>query len=278
VEVIMRGLLIGIAISLGMVTSFAATDLPVFNTKATIYNWAGFYLGGNIGYGWGVSDTIASLNDPGGGVFAAINPSFNLTGVIGGGQVGYNRQAGKWVFGIEADLQATGQSGSSGFEGGSTSSGCTGRGCSFAPGCAGIACFPPGSSITDALSQKLTWLDTVRGRIGWTVMPTILGYLTGGMAIGGVSTSGIVSATTTPAIGAFSSSTAHAGWTIGAGIETAIGGNWTGKIEYLHVDLGTVSGGPFVTPIVAPSGTFLTGSFSSRLTDNIVRVGLNYRF
>jgi len=274
----MRRLLVGVAISLATVASVAGADLPIMNTKAATYNWTGFYLGGNVGYGWGVSDTIASLNDPGGGVFATFNPSFSLNGVIGGGQVGYNWQTGKWVSGIEADLQATGQSGSSGFQGGSANFGCAGGICAFTPSCAGIACFPPGSTVTDALSRKLTWLDTVRGRIGWTMTPTILGYLTGGVAVAGVSTSGTISGATTPAIGAFSSSATHAGWTIGAGIETALGGNWTGKIEYLYVDLGTESGGPFVTPIVAPSGAFLTSTFSSRLTDNIVRVGLNYRF
>jgi outer membrane immunogenic protein len=79
----------------------------------------------------------------------------------------------------------------------------------------------------------------------------------------------------TPVFGSFSSSATHTGWTIGAGIEAALGGRWT---EYLYVDLGTVSGGPFVTPIVAPSGALLIGSFSSHVTDNILRVGVNYRF
>src|ERR1700687_4160923 len=118
----MRKLLIGISISLGTVVSVTAADLPVY-TKAppyvATYNWTGFYLGGNIGYGWGRSDTTASLNDPGGvppGIaLAAVNPIFNLDGVIGGGQVGYNWQTGNWVFGIEADFQATGQSGNTSF-------------------------------------------------------------------------------------------------------------------------------------------------------------------
>jgi outer membrane immunogenic protein len=272
--VIMRRLLIGISISLGTVASVTAADLPIY-TKAPIpaatYNWTGFYLGGNIGYSWGSSDTTASLNDPGGVppgvVLASVNPGFNLDGVIGGGQVGYNRQAGQWVFGIEADLQATGQSGG-------TSFGCR-------TGICAITTNPsPGAPVTDTLGQKLEWLDTVRGRIGVTFTPTILGYVTGGLAYGGVNASGTVSGTngTTPVIGPFSSSATHSGWTIGGGIEAALGGKWTGKIEYLYVDLGTVSGGAFVTPIVAPSGAFLTGSFSSHITDNILRVGLNYRF
>lgn len=56
-----------------------------------------------------------------------------------------------------------------------------------------------------------------------------------------------------------------------------LSGNWTGKIEYIYVDLGTVSGA-FATPIVTTSGAFLVSRFSSRITDNILRVGVNYKF
>ena len=56
-----------------------------------------------------------------------------------------------------------------------------------------------------------------------------------------------------------------------------IGGNWTAKLEYLYVDLGTTSGS-FVTTIPALGGGVLTHNYSSRITDNIVRVGLNYKF
>jgi outer membrane immunogenic protein len=56
-----------------------------------------------------------------------------------------------------------------------------------------------------------------------------------------------------------------------------LSGNWTGKIEYIYVDLGTVSVA-FATPIVTTSGAFLVSRFSSRITDNILRVGVNYKF
>jgi outer membrane immunogenic protein len=67
------------------------------------------------------------------------------------------------------------------------------------------------------------------------------------------------------------------GSTVGAEVEGRCGqGKWTAKIEYLYVDLGNVSGS-FTTPIVAPSGAFLTSSYNSHITDNILRVGLNYK-
>lgn len=62
------------------------------NQPLNAYSWAGPYLGGNIGYGWGSVD-----NNP-------TKPS----GFVGGVQAGYNWQAGPWVFGLEGDIQATG--------------------------------------------------------------------------------------------------------------------------------------------------------------------------
>ena len=75
----------------------------------------------------------------------------------------------------------------------------------------------------------------------------------------------------------FSNSDTRIGWTAGAGIEGAIGGNWTAKLEYLYMDLGTASGS-FLTTIPASGGGFLTSNYSSHITDNILRVGVNYRF
>ena len=80
-----------------------------------------------------------------------------------------------------------------------------------------------------------------------------------------------------PVTASFGNSSTRVGWTVGAGIEGAIGGNWTAKLEYLYIDLGNISGS-FVTPIVAPSGNFVTASYNSHVTDNVLRVGVNYRW
>jgi outer membrane immunogenic protein len=79
-----------------------AADLPyryrqpqpayTVNQPLNAYSWAGPYLGGNIGYGWGEVS-----NNP-------TSPS----GVLGGGQIGYNWQSAQFVVGIEADMQASG--------------------------------------------------------------------------------------------------------------------------------------------------------------------------
>lgn len=150
-----------------------------------------------------------------------------------------------------------------------------------------------GQPVIDTLSQKLDWFGTFRGRIGSTfIAPTFLAYVTGGLAYGDVKTTNTVSGTNvtnpggqgvnggtilTPVSAFMSSSTVRAGWTVGAGIEGVVSGNWTAKLEYLYIDLGNVSGS-FLTPIVGPSGGFLRSSYNSHITDNILRVGLNYRF
>lgn len=73
------------------------------------YNWSGFYIGGNVGYGWGDADT--SFNPlPSAAAFVNLAPTTlgpDPQGVIGGVQAGYNWQAGKFVVGLEADIQAS---------------------------------------------------------------------------------------------------------------------------------------------------------------------------
>jgi outer membrane immunogenic protein len=281
--------------------SATAADLsrPVYKAPvavAAVYDWTGFYIGGNVGYSWGRSASTLSLLDAGAIVNSA-SSKFDMDGVIGGGQIGYNWQSSNWVFGLEADIQGSGQKGS-------TSTSCPGglatgttiaavsSACSLGHLGDTIAGNVAALPVTDSLSEKLNWFGTVRGRIGPTITPTILAYVTGGLAYGEVSTTNTVSGTNitnpggqgvnggtvlTPVSASFGSSSTKVGWTVGAGVEGVISGNWTAKLEYLYVDLGNVSG-TFITPVIAPSGGFLTSSYSSHITDNILRVGLNYKF
>ncbi len=121
-------------------------------------------------------------------------------------------------------------------------------------------------------------------RIGVLPSDRVLLYVTGGLAVGEVKSTAGATTTTTTALSfgtppgptsvfalAASSST-RAGWTIGAGVEGAIGGNWTARLEYLYVDLGTVNNTFAGTAPFAPITT------SAHVTDNILRAGVNYRF
>jgi outer membrane immunogenic protein len=278
-----------------------AADLPAkVYTKAPVivdpvYNWTGFYVGGNIGYSWGRSSTLVPFSDATSGtLLSATSTKFDMNGVIGGGQIGYNWQMSNWVFGLEADIQGSDQKGSTNAAcagGSATATTLVGLSSTCAIGHIGdtapfnVAALP----VNESLNQKLEWFGTVRGRIGPTITPTFLAYVTGGLAYGEVKSfetvsgtnivgpQGVNGTTLVPVVGSFGSSSTRVGWTVGGGIEGAIGGNWTAKLEYLYIDLGTVSG-TFTTPIIATSGAFVNSGYSSHITDNILRVGVNYRF
>ena len=261
-------------------TSALAADLPVRTyTKAPVYvdpgyNWTGFYIGLNGGYSWGnASNTITTTVPVAAG-------SQHMDGWVFGGQAGYNWQFNRsWVFGLEGDINATGQDGTGLFGPSTTVT-------TVVPGFAAVA-LPTRTTTTTAtgsLEEKLSWLATFRGRIGVLPSDRVLLYVTGGLAVGEVKTTAGATTTTTTALSfgtppgptsvsslAGSSST-QAGWTIGAGVEGAIGGNWTATLEYLYVDLGTVNTTFAGTAPFAPINT------SAHVTDNILRAGVNYRF
>jgi outer membrane immunogenic protein len=252
----MNRIFIGIAAIASLTTSALAADLaPRPYTKAPVYvdpgyNWTGFYVGGNIGYSWGTSrDTSTVLSGAGALLFTGTDRS-NLNGVVGGGQAGYNWQTQNWVLGLEADIQGTGEKGSRAF--------------AYFPAGFNIAVLAP---VPVSLSQKIDWFGTVRARAGVLVSPKVLLYVTGGLAYGEVDSNETIGV-----LPGLSTNNTNVGWTVGAGIEGVVAGNWTAKLEYLYVDLGTVSGS--FTPVVGG----VTSSYSSRITDNVLRVGLNYKF
>jgi outer membrane immunogenic protein len=254
-----------------------AADLPAPVYKAPVmapapwYDWTGFYIGLNAGYSWGRSATNYSV--AGVPVFSTAT---NMNGWVGGGQAGYNWQFNRnWIFGVEADLQATGQKGTAGFPGVSTT---------FCPPVV-VAAVPCTTTATaGSLEQKLPWFGTARLRLGFEPADRWMLYVTGGLAFGEIDTTGTVTTTTTTAFpggpalatasaaAAASVNTTRAGWTVGGGAEWVISGPWTAKLEYLYVDLGTV------TNTFTGLGAFAPLATSSRVTDNIVRVGVNYRF
>lgn len=236
---------IAAAALVGTAASAQAADLP---TKAPyykapvaqVYDWTGFYLGANVGVGFGRSaTTVTSANTP-----SAETARLGGLGALGGVQAGYNWQFGSLlgfnnvVLGLEADIQGTGFNDD--------------RTCGLTDQAFGCA----------AYNQKLDWFGTVRGRIGLATGP-VLSYFTGGLAYGNAKTT--INDPSTGVSQTFGNT--RTGWTIGSGIEAALGGNWTGKIEYLYLDLGNQSG-------VSSNG--LVG-YSSDIREHIFRVGVNYR-
>src|SRR5207253_4074191 len=112
----MKRISIGIAaIASLFTTNVLAADLAARPyTKAPapmveVYNWTGFYIGGNVGYSWGRSENTETLSRLATGVALFSDTSRNdVNGVIGGGQIGYNWQLTNWLIGLEADIQGSG--------------------------------------------------------------------------------------------------------------------------------------------------------------------------
>src|SRR3954471_9488114 len=135
----MKWIAIAAVVLAGITASAQAADIPygsrapyTVNQPLNAWSWAGPYLGGNLGYAWGDIDNNAA------------RPS----GFLGGVQGGYNWQSGPLVFGLEADLQASGANGT------------------FA-----------------AWKFSNPWFGTVRGRVGYA-LDSVLFYGTGGLAFG----------------------------------------------------------------------------------------------
>jgi outer membrane immunogenic protein len=178
-------------------------------------------------------------------------------GFAGGVQIGYNWQGGRnWLVGFEADIQGTNQSDTA----------CTPFSC-FNQTVAGT----PFTTAAITAQQQLDWFGTLRGRLG-AVNNNILFYATGGAAFGRVKET--LAGTFSSNVPTFSTSINtfnQVGWTVGGGIEAAVGGNWTAKAEYLYVDLGTIKS-------VLTDGASLTVNNTSTVRDHIFRAGVNYRF
>jgi len=207
-------------------------------------NWTGVYLGLNGGFTFGASDWTDSVT-------GTSSDNFSTLGFVFGGTVGANFQAGSWVFGAEADGDWANSSGFGTFTTTSTSSLCAG-------GCL----------------TKNSWLATVRGRAGYA-FDRFLAYGTVGAAFGNIQANFSNNPVTT---------STKTGWAIGAGVEYALGFNWSAKAEYLFVDLGSGScttdcalqnpGGLGPNPLGPPTIPGVIVQFN----ESIIRAGLNYKF
>src|SRR5262249_39362747 len=170
------------------------------------YSWAGWYFGGHVGYRWGEVKTDLTADGKlsphnvvcsGCGItsvsvsFAsAVSNTAHPNGVIGGGQIGYNYQfSPDGVLGFEADIQGSGERGSSQFADPFVAPLCIAG--ASAPGvCAPGPTLPLPGTVLTSYQAKIDWFGTFRGRLGWLVNDQLLVYATGGLAYGEVAVSG----------------------------------------------------------------------------------------
>lgn len=261
------------AAALGVVQPALSADLPAESAyKAAplivpVYDWTGFYVGISGGYSRGNSSNVYTITG-----FAPETSSTQMNGGVFGGQIGYNWQpARNFVIGFEADAQGTWQNGTDNPPSVNTTTTCNILG-------ALIPC--PGTNAV-GVDEKLRWFATARGRLGFVPWDTVMFYVTGGAAFGEVqwnattTNTGTLLGLTTTSVNSATATSTHAGWTVGGGSEWVLSGGWTAKLEYLFVDLGTMGNtfATFATGTVVP-----TVLETSHVRDNIVRIGLNYRF
>jgi outer membrane immunogenic protein len=283
---LLPGVLAALALSAPISAAVAADlRLPVKAPPMPVvapYSWTGFYIGANAGYSWGRDpiDVTSSartrvfrafglpaetlISDVTVGPVPLASGTADIQGGVLGGQAGYNWQSGMWVFGLETDLQWTGQKGSVQF-------------------CAPAGC--PLGALTAVVEHKLDWFGTFRGRAGWLVDPRVLLYATGGLAYGHVTNNFSAGFVGLP-LASVSAKDTRVGWTIGGGVEGALSNNWTVKAEYLYMDLGTAPGATGSSTTIIPNvpaigfTTVIDANLTAggKVRDHIFRLGLNYRF
>lgn len=178
----------------------------------SVYNWTGFYIGVSGGGGWGRTDWQYNT------IPASPSTNHDISGWLAGGQVGYNWQAGSWVFGLEADGHWADINGST-----------------LCPNPAFVC------------GSKVDTLASFRGRIGYAAGP-VLFYGTGGAGYAHEKFSAV-----TPGGPNFFTNADRWGYAAGAGIEWGFAPNWSAKVEYMHYGFDR-----WTAPVGALSGVATT--------------------
>jgi outer membrane immunogenic protein len=234
-------------VALGMASSALAADLPARTyTKApaaiaTIYDWSGFYVGANGGYGWSRDcrrNTSISL-DLG---------CYDATGGVAGGQIGYRWQSGGWVFGLEAQGDWADLKGST---------------ANLNPAVGPLSAF-------SGLGSRMDALGLFTGQVGYAWNNALI-YVKGGAAVTDrrfdfqFNQTGVVTNST-----GFST---NWGGTVGAGVEHGFAPNWSAAIEYDHIfeDRHNVV-------FTSAAGVVVGGSRISGGDTDLVTARVNYRW
>jgi outer membrane immunogenic protein len=245
----MKKLLLGIAGVIALAAPASAADLaarPYAKAPAMIaavYDWSGFYIGANGG--WGSSRKCWDNVTVGGGVFVANEGCHDATGGVAGGQLGYRWQTGSWVFGVEgqgdwADLK--------------------GRNISLAD-----------PRFTN--DSRIGAFGLLTGQIGFAANNVLL-YVKGGAAVTDDRFRGY--AVGTNILATNTASDTRWGGTVGAGLEFGFTPNWSAAIEYDHLFMGNRTYTFTTNGVVGAAGL----TFNERIKQDVdlVTVRVNYRW
>jgi outer membrane immunogenic protein len=224
--------------------SALAADIPVKAPRyrappPVVWSWTGCYLGGNVGYGWAHSEWSF-----GGLAFA----DHRADGVVAGGQIGCDYQAGVWVIGVQGMFDWTSLKADSHRVVGAL-----------------------GPNVID--ETRISWLATLTGRLGYAVQPATLVYVKGGAAWVRSKHDECCLPPAPPVVidDGFARVT-RSGWTVGAGLEHMFAPNWSVFVEYDYIGLGTR--GVTFTPTGPTIGPF---TYDIRQDVQMLLVGVNVR-
>jgi opacity protein-like surface antigen len=220
----------------------AAASNPYTAPHAPV-TWTGFYVGGNVGVGFG----RANWSDP--FLPTPIGDQDLVGGAVAGGQVGANYQTGVVVYGVEAAGLWANLNGTASCFVGNPNQGINGQDC----------------------GTRVGALAFVTGRIGYANDRTLYyakagpawGHSAFSLNFGGAAPGQIAEATAN-----------RWGFTIGGGIEQALTREWSIVGEYKFVDLGSASVGFAGTPAVIAS--VATETINQRY--QLLTLGVNYKF
>jgi outer membrane immunogenic protein len=238
---------------LGTTLAANAADLPpappmaprapvAYIPAAPMFSWTGFYIGGNLGAGWGQGNVVDSL-------FGVNFTNGNQVSFVGGGQVGGNYQIGSFVIGAEADFDWFANNNNSG--NGTTVS---------------IAGVPTVLRV----SANDRWETTLAARFGYAWDRALFYGKVGGGWVGAGNFA--VTNVGTGASVAVSNGNTNVGWLVGAGFEYAFTQNWTAKLEYDYLALNNASYNVTVPGVGVD--TFTNGGRNVQT----FTVGVNYLF
>jgi outer membrane immunogenic protein len=228
------------------------------------FSWTGFYFGGNGGYGWGHADTDFNPK-PDFLQFRDLDPttlSPDPQGGIYGGQVGYNWQLNQAiVIGVESDFQGTDiEDDETRFD---------------FPNIFGVGNGPDSFLFAH---ERIQWLGTTRARIGFSGWCRWLFYATWGVAYGNIDYSANTNFGNGFATYPVNFSETKVGWTVGGGVEYAIGHHWSLRAEYLHYDLSSEHRTQNQLILGVPQGPPFFVHYDFETKGELVRGGLNFKF
>jgi len=181
---------------------------PAFVPAPPVYNWTGFYIGGNAGAAW----TQGNVSDSFG--FGSWSNSQKAT-FTGGGQVGANYQMNWFVAGVEADFDWLANNSNS----------------------SNAVFAPPVGALQFSANNR--WMTTLAARFG-VAADNWLFYAKGGGGWVGVNNPTVTNLTTGGSI-SFSNSNSNSGWLAGRGVEWGFAPNWTARLEYDFLGLSSQS-------------------------------------